>query len=261
MKNILLLSMILLMACHSASKMTVLPSNNALTQEVFSPKDNGYRLIWEDNFEGTELDTTKWNIRGIGPRRIGYNSASAVSVNNGCLNLMFDIVKDSIIAGAIGTSKHFETQYGYFECRAQLQKSVGPWAAFWMQSPFISNGEDPAKFGAEIDIFEYFKEIGNDTLTHSVHWAYGPHIASVGRLKSTIKGLSEGFHTFGLEWTPKQYSFFIDGLKFHEKTQGLSHVNEYIILSMEIPATIEKIKYACAPDTFLIDYVKVYKKR
>ncbi|HBX21688.1 MAG TPA: hypothetical protein DEF88_14705 [Porphyromonadaceae bacterium] len=63
-----------------------------------------------------------------------------------------------------------------------------------------------------------------------------------------------------LEWTPEKYIIYMDGLKFHERTDGLSHTDEYMILSMEIPATLENLKKACAPDTFIVDYVRVYKK-
>jgi len=59
------------------------------------------------------------------------------------------------------------TRYGYFECRAQLQKSPGVWAAFWIQSAEISKGEDPAKYGAEIDIMEGNK---SDAYSNGLHW-------------------------------------------------------------------------------------------
>ena len=260
---ILLVLSAILCSCQFSEnkKETSSPStNNALSQVVFDPTEEGYQLHWEDNFEGTELDLTKWRPRGTGPRRIGYNDPSMIEVKDGHLHLMYDIKGDSIMGSAIGTYETFNTTYGYFECRAQMQKSSGPWAAFWMQSPAISKGEDPGEFGAEIDIFEYFRNLGDNHMTHCVHWAYGPNQQSVGRLDSDLEGLSEGFHTYALEWTPEKYAFYIDGLKFHEVTEGLSHIDQYMILSMEIPTTLEGIKNASAPDAFIIDYVKVYKK-
>ena len=56
------------------------PNNSALSQEVFDPIAEGYQLYWEDNFEGTELDTTKWRPRGTGPRRIGFNDPSMIQI-------------------------------------------------------------------------------------------------------------------------------------------------------------------------------------
>jgi beta-glucanase (GH16 family) len=236
-------------------------SNNAMSQKRITPKTMGYKLIWEDQFNGHELDTTKWSIRGVGPRRIGYNSAEAVKVENGFLKLYAMKKGDSILGSAIGTARHFTPKYGYFECRAQLQKSQGVWGAFWIQSPDIFKGEDPSKYGAEMDIFEFFEEMGNDTITHAIHWAYGPNMHSVGPMKSYLRGLTKGFHTYGFEWTPEKYSFFIDGLKFHEETHGISNIAEYMILSMELPETRKSLEKTIFPDVFLVDYVKVYQKQ
>ena len=247
-------------SCSQKSLPSYLAKNNALSLKKFIPEKNGYHLVWEDNFDGTKLDTTKWSLRCLGPRRIGYNDASMVKIANGKLMLSYDIKGDSIIAGMIGTQHKFENSYGYYECRAKLQQGIGPWSAFWIQSPLIFNGSDPGKYGTEIDIFEYFKELGKNTLTHCLHWAYGANMKSSEQMVSHLKGLSEGYHTFGLEWTKDKYSFFIDGLKYHEQSIGISHINEYIILSMEIPDKLQALKNACAPDTFFVDYVRVYTK-
>lgn len=260
MKRLTFLFLAVLMVGCNSSHEKKQPYNSALSQTEFNPGENGYKLVWEDNFDGTELDTAKWQIRGTGPRRIGYNDPSMVKVENGNLLLMYDIKADSIMGAAIGSESTYQTRYGYFECRAKLQKSIGPWAAFWMQSPQISTGEDPKTYGAEIDIFEYFKELGRDNLAHCIHWAYGPNPQSSGQMNSKLEGLDEGFHTFGLEWTESGYSFYIDGLKYHDQPKGVSQIDQYMILSMEIPPFLEGIKNACAPDTFAVDYVKVYKK-
>lgn len=257
---------VILSACSGSAKKqkdtaersgTILFENSAISQEIFNPAENGYRVVWEDNFDGNSLDLTKWNYRATGPRRIGYNSPSMVKVNDGHLHLMFDVRNDSVLGAMIGTQSTFMSRYGYYECRSKVQKCSGPWAAFWIQSTEISKGEDPAIYGAEIDIFEYFQN-DEDRMTHCVHWAYGPNQKSVGQLVSTIEGLSNGFHTYGLEWTPEKYAFYIDGLKFHEITEGLSHIDEYMILSMEIPSSMEALENSCPPDTFVVDYVKVY---
>lgn len=251
-----------LISCTSLSKKKELKvlENNAMTQNLFLPEDNGYTLVWEDNFRGNKLDTTKWRTRLTGARRVGYNDPSMVKVQDGNLLLMYDIKGDSVLGAMVGTQETFMVRYGYFECRAALQHSIGPWGAFWLQSPKIFEGEDPSVYGAEIDIFEYFKELGSNKVASCLHWAYGPNMQSSNQMISELEGLSEGYHTFGLEWTEKKYSFFIDGLKFHEQSIGLSHIEQYMILSMEIPEKLENIKMACAPDTFKVDYVKVYKK-
>ena len=227
----------------------------------FSPESHGYELFWEDQFDGDKLDSAKWAVRGVGPRAAGYVSPDAVKIRNGFLELLTFVENDSIKTGAVGTQDRFMSKYGYYECRAQLQKSSGNWAAFWIQSTGIAQGEDPAKFGTEIDIFEYFKKQGEDMISHNLHWAYGPNQKSIGGLLSRVEGVGEGFHTFALEWTPEKYAFFVDGYKYYEVTDAISHIEEYIILSMELPATMEALDAAALPDVFIIDYVKVYKKK
>lgn len=129
-----------------------------------------------------------------------------------------------------------------------------------MQSDLVSKGEGPGPFGTEIDIFEYFNELGADTLTLALHWVYGSNQKTSGRLDSYLRGLHSGFHTLALEWTPLKYAFYIDGMKFQERSQGVSHVDEYLILSMEIPDTMEAMRLAFPTDTFWIDSVKVYQR-
>lgn len=258
MRNSIVILFLLLLTIAGMAQKKV--RNNALTQKRITPKSMGYKLVWEDQFNGKALDTTKWDVRGVGPRRVGYNSAEAVKVEGGCLKLFALQKGDSILGSAVGTARHFNPKYGYFECRAQLQESIGVWAAFWIQSPEIFKGEDPSKYGTEMDIFEFFKEMGTDTITHALHWAYGPNMHSVGPMISYLKGLSKGFHTYGFEWTPEKYSFFIDGYKFHEQTVGISNIPEYLILSMELPETRKSLEKTVFPDVFLVDYVKVYQK-
>jgi hypothetical protein len=232
-----------------------------ISDTPFVPEKEGYELFWHDEFDADRLDTTKWAVRAVGPRASGYITPEAVEVKDGHLIIRTFVENDSIITGAVGTQGKFETTYGYFECRAQLQKSTGNWSAFWIQSPSISKGEDPGKYGVEIDIFEYFKGQGGDFVSHNLHWAYGPHQKSTGPFLSKVKGLGEGFHTFAVEWTPEKYAFFVDGLRYYEIRKAVSHIDEYIILSMELPKTRDFLKEARLPDEYVVDYVRVYKKK
>ncbi len=231
-----------------------------LSDKLFVPEDEGYRLFWDDEFNGDVLDTAKWSVRGIGPRGVGYVSPDAVKVENGTLKLLAFMENDSLKVGAVGTQGLFETTFGYFECRAELPVTTGNWAAFWIQSPEISLGEDPEKYGTEIDIFEYFKNQGGDFVSHNLHWAYGPNQQSTGAFLSKVEGISEGFHTFAVEWTAEKYTFFVDGLKYYEIKRAVSHIDEYIILSFEPAHSMEDLENAVLPDDYIIDYVKVYKK-
>ena len=242
------------LACHAQR-----PAQGPMSDTQYTAESLGYSLYWEDQFEGTELDPEKWAVRGEGPRALGRVSKEAVEVADGYLTLKAFEKDGEILVGMVGTQNLFMTRYGFFECRAQLQRGGGIWAAFWMQSPLVSAGEDPAVYGAEIDIMEFFRKLGKDIVSHNVHWAYGPNQQTTRGMQSYLEGVSEGFHTFALEWTPESYSFFVDGYKFYEVEQGLSHIEQYIILSMEPPQE-EELHNMHLPDEFIIDYVRVYKK-
>ena len=74
------------------------------------------------------------------------------------------------------------------------------------------------------------------------------------------KGVGLRFHTFGLEWFPDKYIFYVDGYKYYEVTDGISDIEEYMILSMEYPGKREEILKTIFPDVFMVDYVKGYQK-
>lgn len=237
------------------------PAQGPVSDKKYTPEELGYNLFWADEFNGNKLDSTKWKVRGVGQRAIAYVTEKAIKVENGCVKLYALQKGDTLLGSAIGTQGLFMSKFGYYECRAQVQKSpAGVWAAFWIQSAKISQGEDPAVYGAEIDIMECFKKLGDDIVSHNVHWAYGPHQQSTHGMQSYLKGLGEGFHIFGLEWLPDKYIFYVDGYKFYEVTAGISNIEEYMILSMEYPAKKEEIAKSIFPDVFVVDYVKFYKK-
>ena len=126
---------------------------------------NGYKLVFEDNFEGKELDLNKWQYRGSGARRCGFNAASQVSLNNGHLVLKYQYRTDGEFgegwyAGMISARERFTR--GYFEIRCICNDPADNnfWSAFWLQSrasytPEISKG---GPGGAEIDIIEAFRD-------------------------------------------------------------------------------------------------------
>jgi Glycosyl hydrolases family 16 len=122
------------------------PAQGPVSTVPFVPEKAGYALVWQDEFEGSKLDPTKWRVRGVGPRALAYVSEEAVEVKDGYLWLWAKKKGEQLLGSAAGTEGLFSARYGYYECRAQVQKSPGVWAAFWIQSTEIAKGEDPAMF-------------------------------------------------------------------------------------------------------------------
>ena len=154
--------------------------------------EGNYELTWADEFDGTELDRSKWEFRLnlIGRRWESWTDSEEALHLDGNSHAVFKICKDektgNLVCAQLQTGANFmdepwvsntvfngkETElhwpighlheqralfkYGYFECRARLQQKLGWWSAFWMQSPTIGTTLDAALSGAEVDIMECF---------------------------------------------------------------------------------------------------------
>jgi len=229
------------------------------------PPSADYELVWSDEFDGEKLDRTKWDYRGLGKRREAVNVTDTVRLDGeGNLVLTTRRAGDEIHTAMIGTQEKYETTFGYFECRVKLQRTHGHWSAFWLQSPtYGAKIGDLAASGAEIDIYECF-ESRNGWVAHNVHWdGYGEHHKHAGSGRKEVEHLLDGYHTFGLEWTPDEYVFYIDGRESWRTSKGVSLAREYIILSLEVGPKQAAIvrEDPDFEDSVWFDYVRVFKQK
>jgi hypothetical protein len=86
----------------------------------------------------------------------------------------------------------------------------------------------------------------------------------------TVPGIRQGFHTFALEWSDTAYVFFVDNAETWRSTAGgVSKVPAWVKVTAELSTESWAIgtgwqndpKKAVFPDSFFVDYVRVYKKR
>lgn len=220
------------------------------------------RLIWADEFNGRTLDLSKWVYKSLGPRRDAINVKDSISLDGkGHLIITTRKKGDEWHTGMISTKGKFEQAFGYFECRVKLQTQEGHWSAFWLQSPRMGEtAGNPREYGAEIDIFEYLAR-KKDTIQHALHWdGYGDE-HKAARCVYEKTGLRRGWHTFGLEWKRKEYIFYVDGKEIWRTEKGVSHIPQFIILSLEVGDWAGDISSARLPDQVIFDYVRVYISR
>lgn len=218
----------------------------------------GYELVWSDEFDGDALDMTKWSHRQLNKkRRNAFNSDETVKVENGVLELSTILDSGVYKTSMISTYGTYEPTYGYYETKVKLQKEVGHWSAFWLQTPNVSKEEDTVR--KEIDIFEYLPN-KKRRVQHALHKGVpGVNLSSKSYVTRN-KRLKDGWHIFGFLWTPDSYTFYINGVQTYEANDlGVSQNQKYLILSLEVGPWAGNIQRADLPDSFSVDYVRVYQ--
>ena len=218
------------------------------TQALFAAPPSGYYMVWSDEFNGTALDTTKWDYWLLGNRRDAVNVANAISVGGGNLTITTYTTNGTHYTGMIATDGTFRSRYGYWEASIKWGDTNGMWSAFWMQSPTMGTWLfDPWSSGSEIDIVEhrYVDGSGNNIsgiVQNNIHWnGYGSSAASAGS-GNIGSGLGAGFHTYGSLWTPTDYTLYVDGANLRNWNYSnngvpVSRSTEWTILSSEVDDT------------------------
>jgi beta-glucanase (GH16 family) len=228
-------------------------------QDTLPPAADGkaWKLIWHDEFDGTNLDASKWDIPEY-KRRDGYWSRKAISLD-GKGHLVMSVLKegDKFLDGCVRTKGKSQHSFGYYVARIQLQKQPGHWSGFWIMGDGVGKVGNDGRDGTEIDIME--KPWLDERINYALHWdGYDTDHKSQGKVVRA-PGVTDGWHTFGLCWRPDEYVFSVDGKEtWRTKAGGVCQVPEYIKLSDEIGNRAGDIKKAKMPDRFLVDYVRVY---
>jgi len=234
---------------------------------------NGYKLIFEDDFNGSELNTEVWNYRGTGKQRAAYCGPSQVRLENGNLIIKYEYRTEGDdgegwYTGQIALKEWFCR--GYFECR-MICNDPDPtkfWSAFWMQAKHPYTADSCGGIhGAEIDIVEAFRtREGYAAAMSNIHCAgYADGSESEGIRSQCIafKRLDDcykNYHTYGLEWTDEVYRIFIDDECVGVSTwaDGVNRDADELIFSLCAPENAPEDKTLTGE--MIVDWVKVYKK-
>jgi beta-glucanase (GH16 family) len=201
-----------------------------------------WKLAWSDEFDGKEIDRTKWDF-DLGNGFYNYDSNTWISgwgndelqyythetdnafVKDGMLHIR--AVKESrhgcgFTSARLKTRKKdgsslFSQKYGKFEFRAKLPTGKGIWPALWMLPQDEKYGGWPSS--GEIDVMEArgqepTKVLG--TLHFGSGWPANTHISKdyVLPKESTIAD----FHVYTLEWEPGEIRWYVDSHLYSTQT-------------------------------------------
>ena len=258
-------------ACLTACGSDALPLPEEVTLNEVLEK-GGYELVWGDEFDGDQIDYTKWRVgyKG-GVRRAGYylDTEDAVFVKDGALTIRTRYMEDGVygpgwytswvdsaVGDTVGSSiahsdeyRGFSGKYGYYEVRCITPPSVGIWSAFWLMPDggAVGMSENDIKGtgtdGLEVDVMES-PYMYMDSSPYNVHVVHGEGYSDTRSDRSAtyeVPGMYSGYHTYGVLWTEEEYVFYIDGRETWRtkyspdgETLGVSQVEQYLLLTVEV---------------------------
>lgn len=96
--------------------------------------DNSYQMLFNDEFEGTELNTDIWMYRPTSASHSGKNLKENIRVENGKMYIDYRKVDDFYTGGGIITRNLFP--YGYYETKSlTFSGANGLHTSFWTSTP------------------------------------------------------------------------------------------------------------------------------
>ncbi len=242
-----------------------------------SGETNGYKLVWQDLFEGTELNRSRWNIEvngdGGGNDELQYYSDRNVRVGkdeqgNGCLILTAkreNYMGKNFTSGRVNSKKLISFKHGKVEASIKLPKTAnGLWPAFWMMGNDIDEVGWPRC--GEIDIMEFghCDAFGAGTqdryFNGACHWGQSWPQPNYARAHTHDYSLQDGeFHLYTCIWDedniamycdldkyPNQEPYYIMGIK--DNQPGVSdypgnyfHKENFILFNLAVGGQFPQI--------------------
>ncbi|WP_106145142.1 glycoside hydrolase family 16 protein [Flagellimonas meridianipacifica] len=240
--------------------------------DTISKRDSvstSWNLIWSDEFNGSVLDTTNWNIREAKPGWVNnelqtYVKEGTIAVKDGSLVITAKKSGEEYLSGRINSYGKQWFQYGKIEFRAKLPKGNGLWPALWMLGNNIEKVGWPRC--GELDIMEHVGKTQN-TVYATVHnkMAHGAHEYH-GSLE--VASASDAFHRYTMYWDAEKIDFYVDDtLSFSyqplEKTEENWPYDQpfYLIINLAVGGNWPgfDIEDELLPQTLEVDYVRVYQ--
>ena len=296
--------LILLSAISCNNKSNTVPYN-LVDDYIYVQKDDRqnvpdkWEIIWQDEFNATSLDTTKWtkidrftdidfcltkdawladlekwkDIKNITCFSYTTGNPELYDFADGKLLLHGIVNPDTItdprpyLQGAIKSKRKFAFQYGKIEIRAKLEAATGSWPAFWMLSEKEIYEKLPHRNG-EMDIMERLNYEDSVYQTTHSHWTIEmkqkqnpPYFA-----KSAFN--PDEFNTFGLEWYPDKLVYLVNGKTTYEypKIKGADAAQWpfdqpfYVMLDQQLGGGwVGEIDPKDLPAKVTIDWIRVYQ--
>ncbi|MBB2148317.1 family 16 glycosylhydrolase [Pedobacter sp. LMG 31462] len=237
--------------------------------------NQNWKLIWQDDFNGKLIDSTKWSKIPKGTadwnKHMSSNPA-CYAQSDGKLYLKGiknpDTSADSrpYLTGGLYTKGKFAYQYGKIEIHAKLECAEGAWPAMWMLAEQNKYGKYPNN--GEIDIMEHLNR--DSIIYQTTHSYYTLNLKQKDNPPhgGTAKININNYHTFGLEWYPDRLVFTLDGLETfrYPRIKGVDPSQWpydqpfYVMIDQQLGGSwVGKVNKDQLPVQMIVDWVKVYQ--
>lgn len=276
---------LLFISCGSEETVTPdVPPIEQDTEEQEEEEEPTWQLVWEDEFDGDELNMDKWSFQlgdgchisqdlcGWGNRELQYYTEREenISLEDGFLTITAkkeDYEGSDYTSARIRTIDKGDWQYGRLEIRAKLPQGQGIWPAIWML-PTGENLEWPQT--GEIDIMEmvgHEPETVHGTVHYGDPWPENKNKGQAFLLDSGI--FADDYHVFSIEWEVNKIQWFVDDKLFFTVTPNTLTPYAYpfnsnrfhLIMNIAVggiwPGNPDSTTEF--PQTMSVDYVRVYQ--
>jgi beta-glucanase (GH16 family) len=236
-------------------------------------KDGNWTLTFADEFNGTELDLSRWTPHDpwgrVRDRQLQAYAPEALTVSGGQLHIVAQLAKRmaanqlpvrydgkdrEYVSGIISTFGTFSQTYGRFEIRCRVPAGRGLRSGFLLMPVPL----------APLPEIEVFQTIGSSPskVFFANRWGTEQTERSFG--DSFIgPDLSAGFHTLSIEWERDRISWSIDGKEKFQSVDGVPRQPMYLLLDLAVGGNLAKAPDASTafPASFDIDYIHVYSRQ
>lgn len=260
----------------------------------------GWDLVWNDEFDGTDLDTSKWNYDtgyylnddpgtwGWGNNELQHytDSEENVFVEDGKLNIValedpksFPQDPDRVApysSGKLTTQDKFTFKYGRIDFSAKLPAVTGAWPALWMMPNDDVYGGWASS--GEIDVMEAKGRIPEST-SGAIHfggeWPANTYIHGEQTFEDGGR-IDTDFHVYSVIWEEDTISWYVDGKFFFKVTKEqwfsaavrdnpLAPFDQdfYVIMNLAIGGWFDGGREPSVEDfpiEMQVDYVRVYSE-
>lgn len=227
------------------------------------------RTTFFEDFDGAELDRSRWNVEVTGrvvnnEQQAYVDSTETIALVSGtqaagATNALLlrplsrpgfktaDGRSFDFISGRINTRGKFEFTYGTAAARMKLAKGAGLWPAFWA----LGTGSWPAT--GEIDVME---NVGDpDWTSVALHGpGYSGSTPLVKRRSFPAPDSATNWHVYSVDWTPDELVFKVDDAVIYRVTRAMVERHgrwafddpKYLILNLALgggfPNAVNRVK-------------------